>query len=377
MRRCSFAIACAFPWFGPADTTSAQSTAVWPPGYATRAGGSSQAAPFTISGARERPTGRSVTTFAAASVPFGAGSVIHEIAYRRDSLDPATYPTARGWLRVDFGAVHDAQRITSAVQHVWTSARSTTAFKGTIDLPTAPPPTTGPAPFDLVIPLRFPWTWSGGDFAIDLAFQGEAGKTWRRDAARIHDGHNAGYEPYGNGCAGSNGLVPFAFVDLIGAVPGGFANVHLSNALRTPQNGLAVNMLGLTQSPPLPLGPFGFPPACRLHVQSLASLSAPTGDRSLAFSRSLVRWPIPNTATLTGVTLATQWLVLDPGYSTAVPATSSNAIRFTIGRASSTASVNWGRSLWLYGYRLNVPQGGELSPPNYVAITRFGGTLLP
>lgn len=361
-----------------APAVNAQTSAVWPPAYATRPGDAGQLAPFSISGAHRWPTGRSISTFEAATLPFGAGSRLQGIAYRRTAIDGASYPRIRGEARVFVGTVPDASIPSSTVLHVF-APDPDFAFKGLLDLPAEPPPAAGQAaPFSLVIPFLVSWTYPGGDLGVDVHFEAPPGGVWVRDALRGFDGQDARATPLGPGCAASNGTVPLAWLDATLAVPGGGLVADLIGAPDLGALGTAVHLLGFTYEPPIALEAFGFPPGCRLHVGIVDAFSVATGDRSTQdFARARVVRGIPGDASLTGVSLGSQWLVYDPALTTRLPLLLSNGLRVTLGRAATSPGVLWGRTLWAYGNTTSRERGLELSPADHVAITRFSGVLVP
>ncbi|MFQ5505387.1 MAG: hypothetical protein ACE5F1_11400 [Planctomycetota bacterium] len=117
--------------------------------------------------------------------------------------------------------------------------------------------------------------------------------------------------PYGLGCKGSNGKVP-----VIGSSGGPKRNskfrVDLSNARASSTAVLAIGLsrdklLG-TFPLPISLTPAGMP-SCFVWSDTALLVSAPTD----ASGRSFLPLPIPNSASLAGVPLFNQWLVVDLG----------------------------------------------------------------
>jgi hypothetical protein len=232
-----------------AGTSGAQGSSVWPQGYASSAGEGAQNAPFTVTASHPEKRTRSMTTMAGASLPFGAGSVINQIAYRRDSrFRSSSYGGySGGRLTVDIGPVWSAERPAAAFAANWAGAPSR-VFDANFDLPAAGPPGASVPPFTIVIPFSQSWTYGGGDMAVDLLYAGSPPGRWRRDAVRVPVQTNAEFRQIGPGCRGSNGMSPYTYPFVEEGVPGRTVTLHLTGAVRPASSSalenFATNLLG-------------------------------------------------------------------------------------------------------------------------------------
>ncbi len=377
-RIASIAVALSFV----ASNATAQNTRIWPIPYQSQPGEGAMSAPFTLSAAHPRRNSRATTTVHASSVPFGVGSTIDEIAFRRDEQDPASYAATSGYCEVRMGPTVSAEDPWANPQQVLQDDVVTT-FRANLNLPAANPPSSGTAPFTLVIPFDTSWTYAGGDFAFEVFYEGSASALWRRDAVQIEDREDGRYQTRGgHGVFGTHGYAPMQWIEPDLAVPGGELVFHLTGAPPTYPFGAALQLLGhggsTFQGQTLPIQlPTDQYPGGALEIHVLLWQLQLTSDFSGEYARSTARWPVPTSTGLTGLTFASQWLVLDPANSAPLPLLTSSALEVDIGTASTTESISYGRTLWSYGAPEQRRHYYERSPRNYVPVTRFGGTFSP
>jgi hypothetical protein len=369
-----------------ASAGSAQSSAVWPPQYANRPGEQAMNTPFSVSPGHVTRKSRSMTVMVAGSLPFGPGSVINKIAFRRDNKHlSTTYWGSSGSLDVDLGYTsRDGETMDGSFYENW-KERPTRVFLGDFKVPQADPP-FGVAPFALAIPLHVPWTYRGGNIAIDMMYESPGGPTtWRRDAIAWPAQVNGTYVDLGGGCRGSNGLVPYGYPYVETAVPGSTMVLGLYGAVppRSPSapESLAVNWLGSNTSAwgpvPLPfdMGNLGFPWGCMLKTDIVMMQVALTQNPSSLYTRSYAIWQLPNESTLSGLTLFTQWMCPDSALSAKQKFTLSNAQAIRLGTANPVPRKLIGRTVWLHGATGSVEDSGRTSREEFVPITQFSGAL--
>ena len=356
-------------------------TRVWPVAYANQPGGEQLAAPFTLASGNRLPTARSVTTLKSWSVPFGPGSSIDRIAWRRESVTHNNYSASSGQLEVRVGLIRNAKRPSQTLARLFEDG-SSKVFGGSINLPSASSSKGRAAAFQLSVPFATPWNYAGGDFAIDLHFKGSTGTKWLRDAVTPGREIHASFEQVGGrGCFGSNGFAPLTWCELDRAVPGGEFVMHLQGAPSAGPTGTAMWMLGAAGGSfaglplPISLGMFGGREDCELRLNVLQSGGQAVADRSSMFSRSRMSIPIPSDNSTIGAEVTAQWAVLDEAIGTAVPRTTSNAITVKIGASPPTGSPFYGRSLWNYGMDLSGGQGFQRSAANLVPVIQFSGNF--
>lgn len=346
---------------------------VWPPGYDTVPGGSAQATPFSISPNTATANTRALFTLKAASLPFGPGTVINELAFRRDSQFAVGYASANGRLRVKIGVVPDAMRPAGRIQSVWVDT-PTEVFNGApITLPPAAFPGTGTvAPFNLIITFTKPFTYLGGDLGIDVEFTGPRNTVWNRDAVQLPYDESGDFRHIGPGCPGSTTYGPSLWVDVQDLRPGGAVNLHLDGCSKiTPS--LAVFFFGTPLPASIPLVTTGFGPLCSAHVSPAISVTSLIGDVSTRYARSQINIPLPNNALLIGAPLSFQALALDYFVQSGLPMVVSNGLDVICGAPSGAPPVEYGRTIWLWGsLGNNRVDGAFVSPPNYVPVIRFG-----
>ncbi len=364
-----------------ASAGSAQSSAVWPSSYANRPGEEAMNAPFSVSRGHSTNKARSMTVMVGSTLPFGPGSVINKIAFRRDNKHlTETYGNVSGGsLKVDMGYTdRDGNDINGSFYENWKEL-PTTVFTGTFKLPHGAPP-FGVAPFALAIPLQVPWTYWGGNIAIDLLYEHPfPSTTWRRDAIAWPTQVNGTYVDLGGGCKGSNGFVPYGHPFADTAVPGStmvlglYGNVPPPNPF-APET-MAVNWLGSNTSSwgpvslPFDMGNMGLPWGCMLKTDILSIQVTLAQNPSSLYGRSYALWDLPNEQTLTGLTLFTQWMCPDSGLSTQQKFTLSNAQAIRLGTPDPLPRKVMGRTIWLQGATGGVQDSGRMSREEFVPIT--------
>lgn len=371
-----------------APAGGAQSSVVWPSQYANRRGEEAMNTPFSVSAGHPTAKARSMTVMVGSSLPFGPGSVINKVAFRRDHKHLSTTYSGNsgGSLRVDVGPTfRDGNDMGSSFWDNW-SERPTTVFVGDFKLPHAAPPSSGVAPFALAIPFQVPWTYPGGNMAIDLLYEfPNRPSVWRRDAMAAPAQVNGTYVDLGGGCRGSNGLVPHGYPYVDTAVPGSTMILSLYGTVpprnpSAPEN-LAVNWLGSNTSSwgpvPLPfdLGNLGFPWGCVLKTDIVSLQVARAVNPSTLYGRAYAVWPLPNEWSLVGLTLFTQWAIPDSALSAAQKFTLSNAQAIKLGTQDPMPRRFIGRTAWLQGATGAVQDGGRTSREEFVPITEFTGSL--
>ncbi|MBI5849937.1 MAG: hypothetical protein HZB39_02695 [Planctomycetes bacterium] len=345
---------------------------VWPAPYATAPGESAMDTPFTITSFDASQGSRCATLIRAATLPFGVGSVLNAIAFRRDAVRPDTYATRSGAYEIYIGSVNDAATHGPGMRGIWLQ-QPVRAGAGNLSLPLAVPPSGGTAPFTIVAPFQFAWTWPGGDMAYDIVFTGSPGTPWRRDAAYRTPRVDAQGWSIGTGCTSSSGFIPQPWLDPDTAVPGGTLALRVQGA-PLPAGGVAIMMLGLPRGFGVPLDPIGFPVGCKTHVGAFYTLGVPTGAPSRLYAQAIASVPIPATPTLAGAVLATEWVILDLALGTALPFAISDGFAFQIGTGATLP--NYGRSIWAYGStQIGASYSGRLAEPDYVPVTEFRGTF--
>jgi hypothetical protein len=217
----------------------------------------------------------------------------------------------------------------------------TQVFSGTVTIPTSPAtpaPSTGPVavgwtPNNTIrIPLQTPFLYTGGTLCIDYTGQPIAGSEanwWMTDA--IEQSISGSSVDLGGGCGIYGGPNKrWAKVSNSSLVPAARAAF---TAFGTP-NSIGMAVVGLPSAVGLPLLATGLTtdPTCQLHLATIDLIAldtfTPEGIPGLLASGSpaSLRFPIPGTAAVFGITYATQW------YDLAQQA-SSNAIQWTIASA--------------------------------------------
>lgn len=352
----------------------AQQTRVWPNGYQTQPGQGTMSAPFTITAGQVRNNARAMTLIHANSLPFGPGSVIEEMAFRRDVHDPQAFNALSGTLEVYIGTVPSVDDPIGNIHHM--TREATRVFLGTLSIPGASRPSSGVAPFSLVIPFDRPWTYPGGDLMFELHWTDTWGTVWRRDAVELDDGVDPTVTPIGgHGQFGSHGYAPAQWAALEDSVPDGQLCFHLEGAPPERPVGSAVFYLGVARTQPLLMPAPDYIGGGEFWVDPILSEVMLTGDYAIDYARASIAVPLGGGTSLTGVEFAAQWLVLDQNQNVTYPVLASNALKIKIGARSTTSHIRYGRSLWAYGKGPSRSQALQPGPDNYVPITQFRGTF--
>ncbi len=368
---------------------TAQTSKVWPPGYATKKGENTQSTPFTLStysGYKYKAT-RNMVLISAKSLPFKPGSVIRSVAYRRDSNSSVTYgPIKGGKLRVRIGyTTRTPETMSHKFDKNW-STIPTVVFNKSFDLPAAPKPTTPPAPFVVKIPFNTPWVYRGGNLCIDLYYSRPSAtpyKYWRRDAQWLRGDMKPGsYRNLGYGCRGSNRYTPYTYPFTYTAIPGYEMFIYMYGAKKptTPLEKFAFNWIGFSKTNyggltlPFDLSTIGFPTGCKLYTDIFFVQMVQLEDyrTSANYSRGYALYLIPANPLFSGITFYSQWLCNDSGVSAPLKYTVSNGIQITTGKAGRTYV---GQTVWLYGAAGDMRDVGSMSYYEYNAITQFTGIL--
>jgi hypothetical protein len=360
----------------------AQATRVWPTGYASTPGQDAMSSPFTVNRAAPGNKTRSMTTIVGSSLPFGPGSVVTRLGFRRDArYRSVTYQASQaGHLSVYMGAIRSAATPNANMDANWLGAPSL-VFDANLDVPAAAPPGTGTAaPFSLTLTLGQPFTYRGGDIAIDLTFQASPGSLWRRDAVALDAGPATGsWLTIGSGCAGSQGFTGYTYPRIESTVPGRTLQIELEGAVLPSTLGL--NILGESMNTfagvPLPfnLQAQGLGSSCFLRCSIALAQPVAVATASTQFSRGRAQWPLPNSPSLVGATLFSQWLLSDPGVTSPTKLTVSNGIAVTLGAPDPNPRTIAGRTIWRYEACGCVLDGGAFSSKEFVPITEFTGTF--
>ncbi|MCA8942282.1 MAG: hypothetical protein KDB80_06940 [Planctomycetes bacterium] len=352
---------------------SGQATRVWPSVYQTQAGEGAMSAPFTLNPGQIRNDARSITTIDAQSLPFGPGSVINELAFRRDTLDAQTYGAVTGYCEVYIGVVENGMLPTGNARWLMRDAKK--VFAGNLSIPAASRPSSGTAPFSLVIPFQSTWTYPGGDLGFEVSWVDSAGNKWRRDAVEIEDRVDGTFSNVGgHGMFGTHDYAPMQWIDPGEAVPGGQLTFHLEGAPPERPFGSAVHYLGQLRSQPIQLQQHPYVGG-EFWIEPFLSRLLLTSDHASEYARATVSWNLNNDPALSGIVFASQWLVLDAHQNVRIPVLPSDAMTVEVGSASTTDHIAYGRSLWAYGKGSNRNQALQRGPRNYVPVTRFGGTF--
>lgn len=362
---------------------AAQLPVVWPPGFDAVPGGSAQETPFSVNSVGSPVGSRSIVLINADTLNLPIGTVIREVAFRRDSISSTSYPSRTVSYEIRLGTLPDALLPTQEPIDLSRGGDGLRSGFGSVSLPAAPPPGAGQAaPFNVVIPLSVPFTFTGDDFAVDLAIRGGGNGTWRRDAVLIEPSNGAAMQVFSPGCVRGVGTTPFpwpylptSWVDVARLHPGGAFAAHLYGG-GAPAGTLTALLLGLPVLPPLSASLIGGPPGCSLAVNPILTFPTLTGNPTLLFSQATVEFPLPPDPTLQGLLLFTQWAsvdlsILDPGNGVTLPLTFSDAVASTVGSLPQPAS-GFGRTVW----GRNVQRVGEaftpfFGPVDYVPILQF------
>lgn len=358
-----------------ADEAVAQSLHVWPPGHATTNGNSAMASPLTVPAQTFQKRVITSSTIRGATLPFGAGTTITHLSWRRDAQDAATnYPQLDGFLVIKMGPVPDALQSNGSFNYVFTTAPGWTVVRRRNPI-TIPARGVGNAAFIPDIALDEPYAYSGGDIAIVMEFElsSPASSIWRRDANFVAPAADAIASSYFPGCVGTNGFVPHLSADLGRARVAG--SIEVTVDLLPRLNGLpqfCVLVFGTAPILPVPLTVIGSAPSCQIVVSPIVTELLPVHGQSVRFGRASLVAPIANVPALAGATVFFQAIAFDAAPSSSP--TSSNGLAIQLGPAVAPTQ-GLGRTAWRYGALGNdVPSGGQVSPIDYVPVWRFTTT---
>lgn len=345
---------------------------VWPRGYASVVGGRASATPFSISKALSPQRTRMVLAIAGSSLPFGKGTKLRGIGFRRDGIVQADYTAYAGSIRVRIRTIADARQVTASVALFFDASHE--VYRGPVAVPAAPKPRgSQPANFDLRITFAQPWEYTGGDLVLECNVEGPAGAVWRCDTVDL--GHEVGgtSSVLGPGCATSTTAVPtLAVEDLRGVRPGGTVKL-VQERLPLPPIGAAGLFVIGQASPPVALGP-AFPPGCDLYVLPILPIQAGTfGDRASTYARSTLKLSTVSDRQLVGARFAVQGLAIDTGLTSKVPIALTNALELEFGPIASSIALGFtGRAFWVYGSQpTGRTEGARSGPKNRVVVVEF------
>ena len=362
-----------------------QSSAIWPPEFRWWTGEHAQATPFSLSPNQTATKARNMTVINPASLPFGKGSTISGIAFRREGEGEGTYAAQTGGrLRVQFGATNRTElNLSHRFDDNW-SQTPTIVFDQSLNLPQAPPPTGNP-PFAIPVAFTKPWTYNGGGMAIDLLYSHTAATTeWFRDAATYSRGDRRGRSStIGPGCTGSNGMAPYTYALTGTALPGRELVIALYGSVPPvqPEEFYAINIVGYSTqnhgSTPLPfdLSLIGLGTGCKLYQNIIIFQAFTVTPANAQYSRAYALYPIPNSPFLANTAVYTQWFCFDSQVGSSLKVTASNGAEIFLGEPGTPHNI--GQTLWLYGASGGSTDMGETMPgQDYVAVIEFTGTLL-
>ncbi|MFK7740737.1 MAG: hypothetical protein AB8H80_10470 [Planctomycetota bacterium] len=328
-----------------------------------------------------------MTIIRASSLPFSAGTVLNEIAFRRDAVHATPYVGRRGRIKVQLGIARPGN-----IDHPTTSFdlnyASTPTFvldetKATSDIVPAVGVPSGTPGFDLRLVFARPWQYPGGDLVVDIFHVGATAGEWRRDAVFVPDGEIGDFSFTRPGCPGSNGRTPRNLARPETAVPGGTLTLELFEAMRPAGGvaGFAINLVGLDGNShsglPLPfdLHTIGFPVGCWLATsigvsQLVATQPSAAGYGHAGTASAQAQYPLPGSPSLTSVQLWSQWLCADFSIAAPIGLTVSNAIRITLGEPA-TGSSPIAQTIWSYGAKGGEVDSGTVAAGTYVPVIEF------
>jgi hypothetical protein len=273
---------------------------------------------------------------------FGSPSFgsIKAIELRRDRGNPPEAFRARNTdMKVTFGAASTtAETMSTTFANNYSGTPSIVFPRGTFNTP-AQTTYPGVTPFNIRIPFSQPFTWSGQDLVYEIEVFSN-----QMTGAGSYNGYELDAEstprPSGNGvvfplgtsCKGPNGTAPtFVLPSGRDVVLGGTFTNTLAGA--TP-NSTAANFWGhsttLWNNVPLPIAWMGT--NCLIYTNPLIG---PFFTKVDVNGQASVSYPIPNKPGLGGLTLHSQWGVVEA--STAwPPLTLTNAATFIVGQPSTS-----------------------------------------
>ncbi len=364
---------------------------VWPASYASVPGNAVMNAPFsyrpvTVQSGQAALGTRCMVIIDPASLPFGTGTVLTQLAFRRDVSYPTQgYAGETGSLSVRLGRANllpnDVQDVRFA--RLWDGAWTEVAAIPSFSVPAEPAPGTNLPSFNLVIPFTNSYTWQGGPLAIDIVFTPSGGvpTQFRIDAFAQPRPQTGSSRRVGEGCTGSNGFTPFHYALPETTMPGMSMRVQVEGGRLPPTPGsfeiLAFHLVGLQntsyQGSPLPfaLSTFGGLPSCFLRTDPLLSYTVLVRNNSRMFSRAVNSVPLPANSALVGAVLYSQWLLPDTGTAAPLPIIASDAQAITLGEIVPTPTPRMACTIWKYGAAGFDNESGRMVPDGYGPVIRF------
>lgn len=357
---------------------------VWPAGYDTSPGNAVMNAPFSVRAGHATTSTRMAVVLDASTLPFAPGTSISQLSFRRDvSYQSNTYGSSSGRLLVRIGAAANPPGETQDVRfsRLYDGAPTlvyNSSPQNPFVVPSSAAPPTGSAPFDIVVPLTAPYTWTGGPLIIDIVWTPDAGSSlWRLDAVAEPRPHGSS-RTLGLGCAGSNGIAPTHFAVPESTNAGGVLELQLEGVRYAPPGSpenVVVHVIGFTNvgpALPLPLTVIGGPAGCVLQVQPAFTLTLLTSNRSLLFGRALSQLTLPALQALVGADIYSQFACFDTALAVALPMTLSDVQVVTIGPILPPATnFRSARTIWKYGATGQGNESGRMVPDSYGPVIRF------
>ena len=245
-----------------------------------------------------------------------AGTTLTAIEFRRDEASEA-YLGGSCDLAVTVSTLNMAPIDASPTFADNVGPDATAVFSGAVTIPASPTPNGTPSwsPQNVIrIPFTTPFAYAGGTLCLDLVGQPIAGQAvdWWMADLEVEDIAGSSVD-HGGGC-GTYGGSTHAWASLSerSLLAGSWAEFY---ALGTP-NGLALAAFGTYNPTPLPLNLTGLPagPGCTFSLASIDALMAavflpPPHPDDLPFGgEAMVTFRVPNSPSVFGFTMTTQWL---------------------------------------------------------------------
>lgn len=357
---------------------------VWPAAAAGQSGNAVCNAPFTTLAGQPTSGSRLMVILDSAAVPFPIGTVVNQLALRRDvAYLGQSYASFSGSLLVRMGRalLPPAQVQDVRFARLWDGAPTTVFPTGAFTVPAASPG-GAPPPFALVIPFSRSFTYQGGPLAVDITFTaGSTPTMFRLDGIASAAPEPGTFASVGGGCQGSNGFTPYHFALPETTMPGAVLTFELAGA-RLPPSPTAIenfcfHLLGLQNSTyqgsplPLSLGAYGAPAACQLRIDPVANVLVFMSNPSALFARARNTAMMPPAAWLVGTPIYSQWVCFDTGLGMPLPAIVSDAQRVVLGQVAPPPPPHAARSIWKYGATGLDIDSGRMVLHDYAPVMRF------